>query len=141
MPNRLDIIMAAREWIGVRWQHQGRTIHGIDCVGLILKVGQELKLVDFDTTNYQRRTHGTLFLKHFKEHMKQKPILEGIPGDVLLLRDAQYPCHSTIIGERNNTQTIIHAHALKRKVLEEPLNQGDWLDKRVACFEFIGVED
>ncbi len=142
MPNRADIVAEARSWVGVRWQHQGRTRLGIDCAGLIENVGKGVKLVGHVAkANYQRRTHGTLFLKNFKDHMKQKPINEAVLGDVLLFRDKQYPCHSAIVGERNNTHTIIHAHALKRKVLEEPLNQGDWLDKRVACFEFIGVED
>ncbi len=142
MPSRVDIVEEARGWLGVRWQHQGRTRLGIDCAGLIEMVGRGLALVGaVSKPNYQRRTHGTDFLDNFKEHMLQKPVDKARPGDVLLFRDNQYPCHSAIVGERGDTMTIIHAYTLKRKVLEEPIGQGDWMDRRVACFEYKGVED
>lgn len=140
MQNRVDVIREARSWIGVRWTHQGRTRAGIDCAGLVVKVGKELGILDYDTTNYQRRMHGQDFLRHFQEHMDQKVVAEVLPGDVLLFRDKQFPCHSTIVGERNGL-TIIHAHALQRSVIEERLDQGDWMVRRVACFAFRGLED
>lgn len=141
MPNRYDVINEARKWLGVKWRHQGRTKLGIDCAGLIILVGKSLGLADYDTVNYQRRTHGTNFLNHFKMNMTQKPILDAEPGDVLLFRDNQFPCHSTIVSEIGGVQTIIHAHAFRRKVLEERLDQGDWMNLRVACFKYMGLDD
>ena len=47
---RDDIIRETRTWIGTRWQHQGRIkqneqFHGgVDCLGLILEVGNVLNL-------------------------------------------------------------------------------------------------
>ncbi len=139
--NRKDVISKARTWLEVPWVHQGRTRHGVDCAGLIILVGHSLGLVDYDTTNYQRRTHGQDFLQHFRMNMSEKPLKEARPGDIILFRDSAYPCHSAVLGERNESMTIIHAHAPRRKVVEELLNQGDWLTRRVACFEFIGLED
>ena len=143
MPNRDEVIAEARRWLDVPWKHQGRTRGGIDCAGLVILVGKTLGVVDYDTTNYQRRTHGHDFLNHFRKNMKEKPVINAIPGDVLLFRDKQFPCHSTIVGLTNDGSalTIIHAHALRRKVIEERLDQGDWMNLRVACFEYIGLED
>jgi len=139
--NRKDIINEARKWIGVKWRHQGRTKLGIDCAGLVILVGKALGVVDYDTTNYQRRTHGTSFLKHFRMNMEEKAIVDAQPGDVLLFRDNQFPCHSTIVAEIGGALTIVHAHALRKKVLEERLNQGDWMALRVACFKYKGLND
>lgn len=141
MRNRDDIVAEARGWLGVPWKHQGRTRRGIDCAGLVILVGKALGVVDYDTTNYQRRTHSHDFLKHFRKNMKQKPITEAVPGDVILFRDKQFPCHSSIVAEIGGAMTIIHAHALRRKVIEERMDQGQWLERRVACFEYIGVEN
>lgn len=139
--NRKDVITEARKWLGVRWRHQGRTRLGIDCAGLVILVGKALGVVDYDTTNYQRRTHGTSFLQHFRMNMEEKAIVDVRPGDVLLFRDNQFPCHSTIVGEIGGALTIIHAHALLKKVLEERLDQADWMERRVACFEYRGIKD
>lgn len=114
---------------------------GIDCAGLVVKVGEELGLMAYDTTDYQRRVQGPGFLRHFRACMIEKAVGDAKPGDVMLFRDRQFPCHSTILGEKKGRLTIIHAHALHRKVVEEELEQGDWMQRRVACFSFPDVEE
>ena len=52
------IIAAARSWLGVPWRHQGRTRQGVHCAGLVVLVGRELGLADYDTHAYGRRTRG-----------------------------------------------------------------------------------
>jgi len=141
MPNRDGVVNEAKKWIDVPWRHQGRNKLGIDCAGLVILVGKSLGLVDYDTTNYQRRTHGQDFINHFRKNMKEKPIIDALPGDILLFRDKQYPCHCAIVGEIRDMLTIIHANALRKKVIEERLNQGDWLGRRMACFKYIGLDD
>ncbi len=133
------IVAEARSWLGAPWLHQGRTRRGIDCAGLITTVGKDLGLMTYDTLNYGRRTQGTAFLKHFQVQLDQKGLDEALPGDILLFRDGSFPCHASIVGERTGGHTIIHAHALMRKVVEDYLHQSDWLDRRVACFEYRGL--
>jgi cell wall-associated NlpC family hydrolase len=50
-----EIVAAARSWLGTPWRHQGR-LKGIavDCGGLIIGVGRELRLLDFGTRAYGR---------------------------------------------------------------------------------------
>lgn len=140
-PRRHRVVEEARGWLQVRWLHQGRTRHGIDCAGLVVMVARALGLSEYDATNYQRRTTGTLFLKHFSDNMDRKPVQNATPGDVLLFRDGAYPCHASIVAERDGALTIVHAHAPRRKVIEEELDQGDWKSKRIACFSFRGIDD
>lgn len=59
----------------------------------------------------------------------------------MLFRDSAYPCHAAIVGVRDSKLTIIHAHASRRKVVEEPIDQADWISRAVAAFEFpLGEE-
>lgn len=139
---RANVIKQARSYLGVPWRHQGRSrTLGMDCAGLVILVAHDLGLSAYDTIDYQRRTQGQSFLRHFKTNLIGKPISEALPGDIMLFRDSQYPCHSTLLGERNGKMTIIHAHALRRKVVEETMEQGDWMNKRVACFSYPDLED
>ena len=39
---RDDIVRQARTYIGVRWRQFGRNYGGVDCIGLILAVCQDL---------------------------------------------------------------------------------------------------
>ena len=55
-------------------------------------------------------------------------IPEARPGDVLVFADQAYPCHCGLLSERLDHRHLIHAHALRRKVIEEP-HAGDWSAK------------
>jgi len=79
-------------------------------------------------------------MRHFQDHMIEKPLGDMRPGGVLLFRDKAYPCHAAIVGERGGALTMIHAYALQRKVVENRLDHSDWMSRRVAYFEFEGVE-
>lgn len=139
-PKRLEIVQEARSWVNVKWAHQGRSALGVDCAGLVILVAKELGLADYDTTDYQRRTTGNAFLAHFNKNMDRKPVKERMPGDVILLRDSYFPCHCGILGADNlGNETIIHAYAPRKKVVEDKLDQGDYMSKIVAIFKFKGI--
>jgi cell wall-associated NlpC family hydrolase len=52
MTMREQIVEEARKYLGVRFRHQGRTVAGIDCAGLILNVGNDLGLIEYSETGY-----------------------------------------------------------------------------------------
>lgn len=136
---RSEIIDEARKWINVRFRHQGRTKDGIDCVGLIIQVAKGLKISEFDITSYSRGANSLELIKFFKDLMNEKLLSEMTLGDVLVFRESAYPCHIAIIGEQKGIQTIIHAYAPRRKVVEERY-EGEWKEKVTHCFEIPGVE-
>jgi cell wall-associated NlpC family hydrolase len=140
MPNRDDIVAAARNLYGVKWLHQGRNPKfGIDCVGLIALVGYELGLITGEeTTNYNRRSHGMAFVEAFKEHMDQKSVRKAEPGDVLIFRDKAFPCHCGIMTTHHGVPAFVHAHAPQRKVVETIIDD-EWQRKIIGCFQFRDV--
>lgn len=119
------IVAEARAWLGVPWRHQGRTRCGVDCVGLVVCVARGLDLSDYDSTGYGRRAQGQGFVEHFRSNMDAVPIPHARPGNVLVFADHAYPCHCGFLTERLGHPHLLHAHATRRKVIEEPY-AGEW---------------
>jgi cell wall-associated NlpC family hydrolase len=94
-----EILAAARTWLGTPWRHQGR-LRGIavDCSGLILGVGRELKLLDFDTRAYGRIPDGQQLRALCEQHLLAKPVADVAPGDVPLMRFTRQPQHPAIVA-------------------------------------------
>lgn len=132
-----EIVQAAREWIGVRWAHLGRNKYGLDCVGLIIKAGEGAgaRVVDIDV--YPRRPDGTLITR-FRRQGIETPVKDSRVGDVLVFTMGRAPCHAGVLAWHEGRYTVIHAHAHRRKVMEEPL----WAVENLAgspshCFRYI----
>lgn len=140
MPTRQDLIDAARKYKAVPWRHQGRTMRGIDCAGLIVLSLRDVGIDVPDRTDYQRRTSGVAFIAHFKKHGIQKPVADMQPGDVAVFREPAYPCHSAILTWKNGLMHMIHSHARRRKVVEE-LYAHEWKDRIIAVFAVPGLEE
>ena len=105
-----EIVAAARAWLGTPWRHQGR-LKGVavDCGGLILGVGKELGLLDFDTRAYGRIPDGQHLRALCEQHLVAKAVIEVVPGDVLLMRFTRHPQHLAIAGDRGEPFSLIHA--------------------------------
>ena len=139
MVRRVHIVASARDWIGTRYRHQGRTRHGIDCAGLIIRIGHEHGLITYDTDGYQRRSTGEDIINHFEAGgMDRIPNpLAAEPGDVILTRDDIFPCHAAMVVDGGK---IVHAYAKRRAVVIEDHTE-EWRRKTVAAFRFRGLED
>lgn len=139
---RDQIVTAARQHLGVRWRHQGRTHHGLDCAGLVVLVGRELGLLapDHDVQGYSRRPDGFSFLAAFREAMDEKPLHDALPGDAVTFIDGPYPCHVGVMSFLNGSPYFIHAYAGLGKVVEQPYSSA-WRMKATHCFAFRGVAE
>ena len=139
---RQKILAEARTWLDVPFRHQGRNrAHGIDCVGLVIKVAEEFNLLGgFDVSDYRREPDQYKFLDHFKEQMSEKLPADRKPGDVLLMRDRVFTCHSVFYDVVNGKEMIVHSFATRRKVVEEELTD-EWRRNITHCFEYKGVDD
>ena len=131
-----DIIAAARTWLGTPWRHQGR-LKGVavDCGGLILGVGKELGLLDFDTRAYGRIPDGQQMRALCEQHLLSKPIAEAAPGDVLLMRFTRHPQHLAIAGDHGEPFSLIHAYADAGACVEHGADP-KWLRRIVAAYSF-----
>ncbi len=131
-----DIVVEARKFLGVPFLHQGRTEHGLDCVGLVVVVANRLGISGRDFVAYGRRPNGLQFVREFvKAGLTRLPVSNRLPGHLIIIPETTYPCHVGIItGEFS----IIHAHAPDKKVVETTLTD-DWLKKSFGCMKWSGV--
>lgn len=130
-----SIVAEARTWLGVPWRHQGRSRTGVDCAGLVVQVARALELADYDTTAYSRRPQGQGFVAHFQGQMDGVAIPQAQAGDVLIFADQAYPCHCGFLTEWRDRPHLLHAHATRRQVIEEPYT-GEWPAKVKFAFRF-----
>src|SRR4029077_11237274 len=140
MVSREAVVAEARSWIGVRWLHQGRSRHGIDCIGLVVVVRKALGIGDYDLAGYPREPDGTFMTHFFNAGGVRVAIPKAQPADLLLFKDARSPCHVGIITARNgDLMHMVHAIATRHKVIEEPV-LAEWQRKWVAAMQMPSVD-
>ncbi|MEI4234467.1 C40 family peptidase [Roseovarius sp. D22-M7] len=138
-PLRADVVIAeARRWIGARWRHQGRGPAGVDCIGLLIVVADGLRVPHHDVQGYDRRATSHRLVEEFAVDLAPVPLPEARPGDILVFAETSYPCHAGFLTARHGVPHLLHAHALRRCVLEEPLVE-PWLSRRRAAYRMPGV--
>lgn len=138
MTTRADIVAAARSYLGVRWHHQGRSLAGLDCIGLVIAVAHDLGLSDYDINGYARIPDGRTLRATMAQQMdvlKREPL----PGDVLLFAFQRNPLHTAIVTDAPSGLGMIHAFANKRMVVEHRLDDV-WRSRIVCAFGYRGVE-
>ncbi len=150
-----DMVVAqARTWLGVKWRHQGRDRSGIDCGGLVVRVGQELGLMNSnsDYSGYSRLPTLNELIDACAERLKRKTgpaFRDRRPGDVVVLRpneNYRWPSHIGILTRLPSGELgMIHSYnAVKKKggdvVLET--HYAPWWNCTVAVLTYHGmVED
>ncbi len=117
---RTEIVTAARALIGVPWRHQGRTLRGLDCIGLLVEVAKTLGVHYVDRTDYSRDpTHHALLdhLRQFTTFCLPSAEKTGLIG---VFRQSSLPCHVGIFAtDATGATTLIHTLAPVRKVIEQ----------------------
>lgn len=132
----MTVVEAARTFINVRWKHQGRTNHGIDCVGLVVLSAHLAGRPVVDVTDYSRDANGAELLGHFDARFDRTASPET--GDILILRETVFPIHVAILTDKQGQAYMIHAYAPSRRVLEEPYSK-QWRDKTETAFTWRAV--
>lgn len=123
---RMQLVAAAREWIGTPFHHQGRLQGvGVDCVGLVIGVARQLGLVApaFDVPAYPRAPDGASLMHLVDLHLMPLQMDEPVqPGHVIVVRLDAHPQHLGIVGDyRHGGLSIIHAAAQPGRVIETRL--------------------
>lgn len=141
MRNRHEIIDEAEKYLETPFLHQGRNKSGLDCCGLVIRVGNDLGLIDYQAFGYSRRTTGMQFLQHFLDAgLIRKPVSQMQHGDVLITKDSRFPCHCGFVDLRGPMPIMIHAWARQRKVVRTPIGPTTtWMHDSVCAFSLPGV--
>jgi cell wall-associated NlpC family hydrolase len=119
VPSMLDIIPAARSYLGVPFYHAGRDRKGIDCIGLIVCVAKDLGYQFKDDRNYAPGIYPDRMLTGMSQFSHE--VDDRQPGDILVFGHRGLPMHCAIY----TGETIIHceARAWLQKVVETSLGR------------------
>ncbi len=134
--SRINIVEKAREYVNTKFRHQGRIKGvGIDCAGLIVCVGKELGITEYDNREYGRLPNANRMENILKENLIEIQIHEALPGDVLFFAFDAEPQHVGILSENNY---VIHSYAAVKKCVEHRIDDV-WKDRIRAAYRYPGV--
>lgn len=122
---------------------------GIDCVGLVLLVAEELGIAYNDTSemrgkdymNYPHDGLNAFVLSECKKRLLEKPVKDIKRGDVVVMRVDGVTCHCGIITEGRGTLNLIHALNSNRRVVVEHRLDEVWMQRICGAFSYPGVID
>lgn len=130
---RERFVAEARRWIGVPWVHQGRSRHGVDCIGLLLVVCRSLGLSDYEVTGYGTAPNAD-FMRAECDRLMTRVAAPEI-GDVILFRLSRNLLHAMIWSA---DRRVIHAWAAAGHVVEVGFPVA-WLRRVAAAYRVPGV--
>lgn len=118
-----EAVRIARSYLGVRFQDQGRSRKGLDCIGLVVLTFTELGLKVEDQVGYKRTSTDAELRNALLAHLDPKPKEEMEDGDVLFFSRSNSRHIGIAATNRYGQRTVIHASLRDRKVVETPLSQ------------------
>ena len=127
MTDRHAIVACARQLIGVRFAPQGRSVSGLDCLGLLLATAtraglrfEQKPVASLDVVSYGMRPDTALLQAKLDHFLMPIPPVKIEPADILLLRIGGLPQHLAIVSDYPMAGEfgMIHAYAPARKVVE-----------------------
>jgi len=143
---RRQVVDAARSFIDVPYQHQGRSKRGVDCSGLIYLVCKKLEIPMRDTpVAYSSQPQGWQLIKPCEEQCwKPEDQRTLIPGDIVVFwgPNPKEPQHFGIIAPGHGVGgiSLVHSFSKYGRVLEHGWNA--WFSKHYwGRYLFPGTAD
>ncbi|QXN71104.1 dipeptide cell wall hydrolase [Rhodobacter phage RcDurkin] len=133
----------AKTYIGVRFEHLGRTVTGMDCAGLVTRAAEDIGYAVGSTSvgGYGRMPEDGMFLTSLRKYFTELPYnrlqplhSQIVPGDVLSFW-VDVPNRPRHLGIFTGTDSygmccMVHSHAkLERGVMEAPIDASFWLPR------------
>ena len=148
---RQTVVAAAKSLLGTPFVHQGRNAAGVDCVGLLVRLGG---LIDYpfpihDLDAYNRTPSASKLKEMLLKNLDEIPLDEVKAGDIYLMRvGGLKPRHTSI--RSSDTLDPVHnkfpmmIHALNRgrtdsRVVEHRIK--DWERNFVMGFRIRGLQN
>ena len=125
-----QIVIEARKWLGVPFRHTGRSSTGVDCVGLIICVCNDLGYINWDTKDYSI-TMPTGFLRNTLSQFAYNVDDQTMQlGDLILFTICGYEQHLAIYTGNNN---MIHSYQSAKCVAEHNIDK-KWYSRKTGVF-------
>ena len=139
----MEVVRVARKWIGTKFHYTGRirinqnNKGGVDCIGLILKVGEELgvsyngkNIINYDYLTYSRYPNKGEMKKFLDRYFVK--LYKASIGCVVYLNFTDNLEHAGIITDKG----IIHCYVEAGGVVEHVLGEF-WVSKIVGYYGFF----
>lgn len=111
MPSRDDIVTAARRWVGVPFRHQGRTRAGVDCLGMVIGVAEEIgarvPARVREARGYERQPNAGELRAGLDALMVPRARSGAGPGSVLLMAYGRTPQHLGVVTARRGEELVV----------------------------------
>jgi cell wall-associated NlpC family hydrolase len=154
MATRAQVQAVARTFIDTPFKDQHRMKGkrgGIDCVGLVLLVAEELGISYTDTAqmrgsdylNYNPQSVNSQVLQECTKRLVNKSVKDICPGDIVVMRaGSSIPSHAAIVtAGPGGALYMIHAfNGGPMKVVEHILDF-KWQRRIAGAFSYPGVAD
>ena len=111
-----QFVEAARRYIGVPWVHQGRSTHGVDCIGLVVLAARDCGMDVTMKADYGRNQNYGMMKPILLKHCNR--VGNPAEGIIVLFKNASL-LHLAIL---NGIGGVIHAFGPQRCVIESTLN-------------------
>jgi hypothetical protein len=122
---RRDVVTAARAWLGVPFRPKGRSHMGVDCLGLLVVLGQQFAVPHQDEQHYtdypdpQRRMLAT-----FDRYLERRPNEADWDATIgVFTTHRALPGHVALFTTRDHVRHLLHASMAERMVLEHPYDE------------------
>lgn len=138
------IIRIAKSWLGTKFHYYGRVKKnqynngGIDCIGFILKVGEEVdstyngkNIIEYDYNYYSKYPNNGEMKKFLDKYFEKIDEKNKKNGDLVYLNFQNNLEHIAVINEEN----LIHCYIEVGKIVEH-FNNDYWKTKIVAFYRY-----
>jgi cell wall-associated NlpC family hydrolase len=145
-----QIVAQAKTWLGTHYHHQGRLKKsergkgGVDCIGLIIGLIDELgiqdgdgnSLVSADETNYSMYPEQGRLIRSIQKHLREVPIEKMAVGDILLFKTFRDPQHVGLLTQYpSGGPGLIHCNSSAGMVVEQPFSMA-WVKMLTHVYRF-----
>jgi hypothetical protein len=114
-----DLIAASRQFLGVKFQHQGRSLRGLDCCGLVVMSYRAIGVTVRDSSEYSHWMVKNELLNWVLESHVEVSLPE--PGCLALFHLSKTNQQHVGIISAVDPLYVIHAYAPCRRVVEHRL--------------------
>jgi hypothetical protein len=143
---RDDIVAEARRYLNVPYHRKGRSLQGLDCLGLLVMVGRHFEVPHIDEQDYSDWPHSDhVIIKKLGQYLTpMSPTLpmSQWPGLVGIFAERRLPGHAGIFSFLRDRVHLIHARVFPSAVMEECWDQVPHSEIRlIGLFAFPGMVD
>lgn len=139
MKSREQLVQHLRTFLGVKFQHQGRSRHGMDCVGLPLEGCKFLGVPVEDVKAYGREGLPGQLSAIISKYGVRVPVSDRRPGNIGVFWFDRYSKADQHVGVFTDVG-LIHCYMDAGKVVEHSLT-GRWIRRLSAVFSYPGLEN